>query len=59
MQKHLLLKLQRFGAEGWFMQNRTYVLTRKEFVCNQMILSKSKEDRCEALNKILPFQKIF
>ena len=48
-----------FGAEGIGLcrtEHMFFYLERILYV-RQMILSKSKEDRCKALDKILPFQK--
>jgi len=48
-----------FGAEGIGLCRTEHMFFDEERILyvRQMILSKSKEDRCEALNKILPFQK--
>ncbi len=48
-----------FGAEGIGLCRTEHMFFDEERILyvRQMILSKSREDRCEALNKILPFQK--
>ena len=48
-----------FGAEGIGLCRTEHMFFDEERILyvRQMILSKSKEDRCEALKKILPFQK--
>ena len=48
-----------FGAEGIGLCRTEHMFFDEERILyvRQMILSKSKEDRCKALDKILPFQK--
>mgnify|MGYP001177226442 FL=1 len=48
-----------FGAEGIGLCRTEHMFFNEERILyvRQMILSKSIEDRCKALNKILPFQK--
>jgi pyruvate,orthophosphate dikinase len=48
-----------FGAEGIGLCRTEHMFFDEERILyvRQMILSKSREDRCAALNKILPFQK--
>ena len=48
-----------FGAEGIGLCRTEHMFFDEERILyvRQMILSKSREDRCSALNKILPFQK--
>ena len=48
-----------FGAEGIGLCRTEHMFFDEERILyvRQMILSKSREDRCDALNKILPFQK--
>ena len=48
-----------FGAEGIGLCRTEHMFFDEERILyvRQMILSKSKDDRCKALDKILPFQK--
>ena len=47
-----------FGAEGIGLPNRTYVFDEERILSvREMILSKTKEDRSKALEKLLPHQR--